>query len=63
MPERGIPPDGRDVVERIEVIPRSDTRHALLVRDQLAALAALITTPQEHDHAAEQERADAHRVV
>lgn len=63
MPERGIPPAVGDVVERVEVIPRSDTRHALLVRDQLAALAALITIPQEQDHAAERERADALRVV
>lgn len=63
MPERGIPPAIDEVVQRVEVVPRSDARDVVLVRDQLAALAALITLTQENDYAGERQHADAPRAL
>ena len=47
MPSIGMSPPIADVTQRLEVLPRSDRRHAVIAHDQLVALAALIQSVKE----------------
>lgn len=49
MPYHGMPPQIADVTQRLEVLPQSDPRHAVVAREQLVALAALIQSMKDSE--------------